>query len=122
MWIAGSWSAESLTDNPEYTLDAYPADMDQAMQETGPRASVPLLDSDSNVMMLYAGDYLWLVYTGDKAGWLYQLDAKTGETINSLDLVGDEGRAISDIPQDLATEGNNLWILTSRQLLRIKLP
>jgi len=122
MWIAGSWSAESLTDSPEYTLDAYPADMDQAMKETGPLASVPLLDSDASVMMLFAGDYLWLVYTGDKAGWLYQLDPQTGVTINSLDLVGDEGRAISDVPQGIAAEGDNLWILTSRQLLRINLP
>ncbi len=122
MWIAGSWSAESLTDSPEYTLDAYPADMGQAMKTTGPLASVPLLDSDSSVLMLFAGDYLWVIYTGDKAGWLYQLNPQTGETVNSLDLVGDEGRAISDIPQDIATEGDNLWILTSRQLLRIKLP
>ena len=122
MWIAGSWSAESLGDSASYTLDAYPADLDQAMKETGPLASVSLLDSDSSVMMLFAGDYLWLVYTGDKAGWLYQLDPQTGATINSLDLVGDQGRAISDVPQDIATEGDNLWVLTSRQLLRIKLP
>ncbi|HLO31273.1 MAG TPA: hypothetical protein VK249_19140 [Anaerolineales bacterium] len=43
-------------------------------------------------------------------------------TINSLDLVGEQGRGISDVPQDLAMEGDNLWVLTSRQLLRIKVP
>jgi hypothetical protein len=122
MWIAGSWAAESLSDSPEYTLDAYPANMDQAMKQTKPLASVPLLDSDSSVRMLFARNYLWLVYTGDKAGWLYQLDPQTGETLHSLDLVGDAGRAISDVPQDIAAEGDSLWVLTSRQLLRIKLP
>jgi hypothetical protein len=73
--------------------------------------------------MLFAGNYLWVVYThGAKAGFLYQLDAQTGETIDSLDLVGEAGRSVSDVPQDMATEGDNLWVLTSRQLLRIKLP
>ncbi len=120
--MAGGWPAESLGDSPEYILEAYPTNIDEAMKTTGPLVSVPLPDDDSNVMMIFAGDYLWLVCTGDKVGWLYQLDTQTGETINSLDLVGDEGRAVGDIPMDIATEGENLWVLTSRQLLRIKLP
>ncbi len=118
MWAAGGWSG----DPPSYVLEAYPADMDLAMQQTKPLASVPLLGSDS-VRMLYAGNTLWLIYTdGEKLGWLYQLDPQTGATLDSLDLVGDSGRSVSDVPQDLVAEGENLWVLTTRQLLRIPLP
>jgi hypothetical protein len=119
MWIAGGWSGTT----PIYLLEAYSADMDKAMEETGPLASVPLMDSYQKIKLLYAGNYLWVVYThGEKAGFLYQLDPQTGATINSLDLVRDQGRSISDVPMDIASEGDNLWLLTSRQLLRIKLP
>jgi hypothetical protein len=98
--------------NPTYSLEAYTADIDQLMIETGPLASV-----------LYAGGYLWLVYTlGEKPGILCQLDPITGETISSLDLIGDQGRSKGDVPVDMATESDNLWILTIRQLIRIKLP
>jgi hypothetical protein len=70
-----------------------------------------------------AGNYLWVLDTlGDKMGWLFQMDPETGATVASLDLVGDEGRTIGDLPMDIATEGDNLWVLTGRQLLRIKLP
>jgi hypothetical protein len=93
------------------------------MIETGPLASVPLLDSYQKIKMLYAGGYLWLVYThGEKPGILCQLDPITGETISSLDLIGDQGRSKGDVPVDMATESDNLWILTIRQLIRIKLP
>jgi len=51
----------------------------------------------------------------------YQLDPQTGATIESLDLIGDQGRAKGDIPKDIATEGDNLWIVTTFQLLRVKL-
>jgi hypothetical protein len=109
--------------NPTYSLIAYSANMDQLMNETGPLASVPLQDSYQKIKMLYAGNYLWVVYThGVKPGILCQLDPQTGETLNTLDLIGDEGRSMGDVPQDLATEGDNLWVLTVRQLLRIKLP
>jgi hypothetical protein len=109
--------------NPTYSLEAYPADLDQLMKETGPIASVPLPQSYKTIKMLYAGKYLWVVYAlGDKPGILFQLDPQTGETINSLDLIGEEGRSKGDVPQGLATEGDNLWILTVRQLIRIKLP
>ncbi|GEM_PF-5302379 len=109
--------------NPTYSLEAYPADLDQLMKETGPIASVPLPESYKTIRMLYAGDYLWVVYAlGDKPGILCQLDPQTGETINSLDLIGEEGRSKGDVPQDIATEGDNLWVLTVRQLIRIKLP
>ncbi len=119
IWIARGISGE----NPTYLLGAYTADVDQLMQETGPLASVPLLDDYQKIRMLYAENYLWVIYThGEKGGFLCQLDPQTGETINSLDLVGDQGRSISDVPQDIATEGDNLWVLTTRQLLRIKLP
>jgi hypothetical protein len=119
MWIGGGWSGTE----PTYVLEAYSADLDQAMQETKPLASVPLMDSYQKIRMLFAGNYLWVVYTlGVKAGFLYQLDPQTGTTINSLDLVGAQARSISDIPVDMATEGDNLWVLTTRQLLRIKLP
>jgi hypothetical protein len=109
--------------NPTYSLEAYTADIDQLMNETGPLARVPLMDSYQKIKMLYAGKYLWLIYTlGDKPGILCQLDPQTGVTLTTLDLIGDEGRSIGDVPVDLATEGGNLWILTVRQLLRIKLP
>jgi hypothetical protein len=118
MWIAGN-----LLNAPTGILEAYWADMDKAMQETGPLASAHLIDSASVIRMLYAGNTLWVVYTNwDKAGFLYQLDPQTGATINSLDLVGDQGRSISDYPMDIASEGDNLWVVTARQLLRIKLP
>jgi hypothetical protein len=119
MWVAGAWSGTK----PTYTLEAYSADLDQLMKEKGPLASVPLMDDPQKVKMLFAGNYLWLLWTnGDKKGLLYQLDPQTGATINTLDLVGDLGGAKGDNPQDLATEGNNLWILTTFNLLRIKLP
>jgi hypothetical protein len=119
IWIGSGISG----DNPTYSLEAYTADVDQLMNDTGPLASVPLLGSYQKIRMLYAENYLWVIYThGEKGGLLCQLDPKTGETINSLDLVGDQGRSISDVPQDIATEGDNLWVLTTRQLLRIKLP
>lgn len=109
--------------NPTYSLEAYTADVDRLMGDKGPLAGVPLLDSYQSIKLLYAGGYLWVVYTGgDQAGLLCQLDPQTGETINSLDLVGDAGRSISDIPQSIAAESDNLWVLTTRQLLRIKLP
>jgi len=122
MWIGGGWSGTSQS-GPIHLLEAYPTDMDEAMKATGPLASVPLEDTYLKIKMLFAGNYLWMVYThGEKAGLLYQLDAQTGETMNSLDLVGEEGRSLSDVPQDMAAESDNLWVLTSRQLLRIKLP
>jgi hypothetical protein len=122
MWIAGGLS-ETASSAPIHTLSAYWANMDQAMQETGPLASVPLMVIPSEVELLFAGNTLWVAYTGgEKMGFLYQLDPQTGATINSLDLIGDQGRSIGDIPSALASEGDNLWILTARQLLRIKLP
>lgn len=105
------------------TITAYPADMDQLMKETKPLVIVPLMDSSHSVRILFAGNSLWVLWTsGDKRGFLYQLDPQTGATIDSLDLVGDQGRAKGDIPHDFATEGDNLWIVTTFQLLRIKLP
>lgn len=119
MWVGGIITGSP----PVYTLDAYPANIDLAMAETGPSNSIPLPDSPENLKMAYAAGYLWAVYTGgENAGWLYQLDAKTGETVNSIDLVGDEGRDISDIPMGLAAEGDSLWVLTARRLLRLPLP
>jgi hypothetical protein len=105
------------------TITAYPADMDQLMKEMKPLAKVTLMDESHQIKMLYAGNYLWLLWmAGDKLGFLYQLDPQTGETINSLDLVGNQDRSIADIPRDMATEGKNLWIVTMFQLLRIQLP
>jgi hypothetical protein len=122
MWIGGGMS-ETTSAAATHVLEAYWANMDKAMQETGPLASVPLMESYNSISMFYANNYLWVVYTGGKAaGFLYQLDPQTGATINSLDLVGDKGRSIGDIPTAIASEGDNLWILTTRQLLRIKLP
>jgi len=79
--------------------------------------------------MLFAGNSLWLLWTsGDKAGLLYQLNPQTGATLNSLDLVKaqiwpKDGIPINnDLPIDIATEGNNLWILTKFQLLVVKMP
>jgi hypothetical protein len=119
MWIGGGWSGNQ----PTYLLEAHSADLEKAMTESGPLASVPLLDTEENIRLIYAGGYLWLVYTGgDKAGLLLQLDAASGKTIHTLDLVGDEGRDQSDVPMDLAAEGGSLWVLTTRQLLRIRLP
>ena len=51
----------------------------------------------------------------------YQLDPQIGATIKSLDLIGDQGRAKGDIQKDIATECDNLWIVTTFQLLRVKL-
>jgi hypothetical protein len=105
------------------TITAYPADMDQLMKATKPSAIVTLMDSSHQIGMLYAGKYLWLLWkSGEKRGFLYQLEPQTGATVNSLDLVGDEGRAKGDIPLDMAAEGDNLWIVTMFQLLRIGLP
>jgi outer membrane protein assembly factor BamB len=105
------------------TITAYPADIDQLMKTTKPLSKVTLMYESHQIKMLYAGNYLWLLWmAGDKPGFLYQLDPQTGETIHSLDLVGDQGRSKGDIPRDLATEGKNLWIVTMFQLLRIQLP
>ncbi len=122
--MAGEWPAKSLGDNPSSVLEAYPADIDQGMQAKGPLVSIPFIDNAASIKLFAAGGYLWVLDTlGDeKIGYLFQLDPQTGETLNSLDLVGDEGRAMGDVPMDIATEGDNLWILTGRQLLRIKLP
>lgn len=104
-------------------LDAFPSDLDELMKLSGPPASVPLLESLGNVRLLYAGDYLWILYLGGgSGGWLYQLDPQTGKTLASLDLVGDEGRATGDFPMDIASAGDTLWVMTSQQLLRIKMP
>jgi hypothetical protein len=104
-------------------LDAFPSDLDQLMNLSGPLASVPLLESLENVRLLYAGGSLWVLYLGgEPGGWLYQLDPQGGETIASLDLIGDEGRATGDFPMDLTTEGDDLWVVTGRQLLRINMP
>jgi len=105
------------------TITAYPADMDQLMKATKPLAKVTLMNKSHQIKLLYAGNYLWLLWkSGDKRGFLYQLDPQTGVTINSLDLIGGQrGNGFSD-PQDIATEGDNLWILTIGKLLRVKLP
>lgn len=121
IWMAGDWGTPN---GFPYALEAYPADVEQGMKTTGPLLSVPLPDSVSGLKLFYAGGYLWVLDTlGDnQMGWLFQLDPQTGETVNRLDLVGDEGRDAGDLPMDIATEGDNLWVLTGRQLLRIKLP
>jgi hypothetical protein len=119
VWIGGVWSGNKAT----YTLEAFTADVDQLMKETKPLVSIPLMDSPVKIKLLYAGNYLWLLWLrGEQAGFLYQLDPQTGATINSLDLVGDQGQVITNDPMDIATEGDNLWILTTGQLLRISLP
>jgi hypothetical protein len=122
VWIGGGWSGTK----PTYTLEAHWADMDQLMQETKPLVSVPLPDSYQEVKMLFAGNFLWLLWTGgEKVGFLYQLDPQTGATINSLDVAVDKApdEFVADTaPQDIATEGDNLWILMRFHLLRIKLP
>lgn len=121
IWMAGSWGAP---DGSPSVLEAYPADVEQGMQTTGPLLSVPSPDEASAIKLFYAGDYLWVLDTlgDDKAGWLFQLDNQTGEIVNSLVLVDDEARAAGDVPIDIATEGDNLWVLTARELLRIQLP
>jgi outer membrane protein assembly factor BamB len=120
MWMAGRGGGDG---NQNMIIVAYPADMDQLMQKTEPLATVRLMDDGSQFGLLYAGNYLWLLWKGSaERGFLYQLDPQTGATINSLDLVGDQGRSKGDIPVDIATEGDNLWVLTRRQLLRIQLP
>jgi hypothetical protein len=120
MWMAGRGGGDG---NQNMTIVAYPTDMDQLMKETKPLATVRLMNNGSQFGLLYAGNYLWLLWKGsDERGFLYQLDPQTGATINSLDLVGEQGRKKGDIPQDFATEGDNLWIVTRFQLLRVKLP
>ncbi|MEW6404040.1 MAG: hypothetical protein AB1649_19775 [Chloroflexota bacterium] len=104
-------------------LDAFPSDLDELMKLSGPPVSVPLLESLENVRLHYAGDHLWVLYLGgEHGGWLYQLDPQMGKTLASLDLIGDEGRAMGDFPMDIASADDNLWIVTSQQLLRIKMP
>jgi hypothetical protein len=121
IWMAGDWGAP---DGSPYVLEAYPADAEQGMETTGPLLSVPSPDDTGAIKLFYAGDTLWALDTlgDDKLGWLFQIDNQTGEIVNSLDLVGEEARANGDLPIDIATEGDNLWVLTVRQLLRIKLP
>ncbi len=120
MWMLGG---EPAGENQPFTINAYPADMDALMKQTKPLATVPLMAADSSdIRMVYAGNYLWLTWeTGERRGWLYKLDPHTGQTIQSLDLVGDEGRSKGEVSIDIATEGNNLWVLTLFRLIRIKL-
>ena len=119
MWMAGSGGGG----NQNMTLNAYPADMDQLMKQTKQLVSVRLMANSSQFRLLYAGNFLCLLwYGGDQRGFLYQLNPQTGATLNSLDLIGDQGRKKGDIPKDFASESDNLWIVTTRQLLRIKLP
>ena len=119
MWIGGGW----VGNKPTYTLEAFTADVDQLMKETKPLVSIPLMDSPEKIKLLYAGNYLWLLWLrGEQAGFLFQLDPQTGATINSLDLGGDQGKVVTNDPTDIATEGDNLWVLTTGQLLHIKLP
>lgn len=121
IWLAGDWGAP---DGNPYVLEAYPADAEQGMETIGPRLSVPSPDDPGGIKLFYAGGTLWVLDTlgDDKMGWLFQIDNQTGEIVNSLDLVGEEARAMGDLPTDIVTEGDNLWVLTARQLLRIKLP
>ena len=75
IWIGRSISGET----PTYSLEAYTADVEQLMNETGPLASVPLLDSHQKINMLYAGNYLWVVYThGEKAGYSLPVGSTDG--------------------------------------------
>ena len=123
MWFAGGWPEGTMSNEPVYVLVAFPIDWDHAKQATEPLASVPLVDTYQNVRLLYAGDYLWLLYTdGEYAGHLYQLDPQTGATITSLDLLGDDGRSREDLPSDMVSDGDHIWVLTKGQLLRIKIP
>ncbi len=109
--------------NGAYTIVGYPADMEQLMKQVGPQAIVPLMDaSSSDIRMVYAGKSLWLAWeSGDKRGWLYRLNPRTGATLDSLDLVEDPGREKGEVALDLATEGENLWVLTLYRLIRIRL-
>ncbi len=120
MWmLAGQPSGGSGS----YTIVAYPAGMDQLMKSHAPQAVVPLMDaSSSDIRMVYAGKSLWLAWeSGDKRGWLYRLNPRTGATLDSLDLVGDAGRDKGEVALDIATEGDNLWVLTLYRLIRIRL-
>ncbi len=120
MWMLG---AQPRGGNGAYTIVAYPADMDQLMQSDKPLAIVPLMDaSSSDIHMAYGGKSLWLAWeSGDKRGWLYRLNPHTGETLESLDLVGESGRAKGEVSLEVATEGDSLWVLTLYRLIRIKL-
>ncbi len=120
MWML---AAQPEGGNGAYTIVAYPAHMDELKQSDAPLAIVPLMDaSSSDIRMVYAGKSLWLAWeTGDKRGWLYRLNPRTGATLDSLDLVQDSGREKGEVALDIATEGENLWVLTLYRLVRIRL-
>ncbi len=120
MWML---AAQPEGGDGAYTIVAYPADMDQLRQSHAPLAIIPLMDaSSSDISMVYAAKSLWLAWeTGDKRGWLYRLNPRTGATLDSLDLVEDGGRDKGEVALDIATEGDNLWILTLYRLIRIRL-
>jgi len=120
MWISGGTVAPSPITS---VLEAYSADHQQLLQEKAPLARVTLPDNFLDLKMVYAGNSLWLVNThGEHKGLLYQLDAKTGASINTLDLAQTTRGYPGNDPHDIATDGHNLWILTTFQLLQIKLP
>ena len=124
LWMAGEQPSAGPNGSPTSVLEAYPADIERAMETTGPLLSVPAPEESSVLQLLVARGYLWALdtYGDNKPGYLFQLDTQTGEVLSSLDLVGEDGRAAGDLPVDMAAQGNSLWVLTSRQLLRIELP
>jgi hypothetical protein len=118
MWIVGQYM-----NHPDHILEAYWADTDQLMKETKPLVIVPWTDNTVEMKLLFAGNFLWVLTThGDRRGLLYQLDPQTGVTLNTLDVIGGQrGNGFSDV-QDMATDGEYLWIREMGNLVQIKLP
>ena len=122
MWITGS-SIHSLGQAENNDLEAYSADMDKLFKETKPLVVVPWADDITEMKMLFAGNFLWVLTThGDKRGYLYQLDPQTGATLISLDVTGNQSHNGFNDVEDMATDGEYLWIREMGFLVQIKLP
>ncbi len=118
MWLVGQYM-----NAPNHIFEAYSTDMNQLMKETKPLVIVPWTDVTTEMKMLYAGNYLWVLTThGDHQGLLYQLDPQTGVTLNTLDVIGvQKGNGLAEV-KDMATDGKYLWIREMDYLVQVPLP
>jgi hypothetical protein len=113
MWVATGFNQ----------LDAYDVADPKLGMTTHPQLSLDLAAEmqEPPTAMAYDGHNLWLLSSvGRGGGFLYAYDPQNGHKLGSLQVGDAEGHTRqAQIPVDMASDGQNLWVLTTGDLVKV---
>jgi hypothetical protein len=113
MWVATAFNQ----------LDAYDVADPKLGITTRPQISLDLAAEmqEPPTAMAYDGHNLWLLSSvGRGGGFLYQYDPQNGHKLGSLQVGDAAGHTKqAHIPVDMAFDGQNLWVLTTGDLVKV---